>query len=271
MCRTHGMCLGACVSEVDGGAQAAPGWYGDPFDQRLERYFDGSSWTASTRSRPVAPLAPPEGQPYEGALPPPPPAYGGPALAGVARSPGQEAWIPWLIALAPVLGVLVALGLSTYDPQLAYFGWAVTLALNIALSVWDERRLTRAGLLPAGGLLGWAIFLIPVYLYKRQRAVGQTLAVPVVWVVAFCLALASDAVLPRLVGVPINIPVVESQVEVWMEKQIGTNVSVDCPDRVSVRPGETFKCIATAPVDGSTAVVTVTLQNTDGDIIWEVG
>jgi len=47
------------------------------------------------------------------------------------------------------------------------------------------------------------------------------------------------------------------------------SVTVDCPQNPPMNPGSTFQCVATA-TDGSTVFVTVTVQDTSGDITWRV-
>jgi hypothetical protein len=63
-----------------------------------------------------------------------------------------------------------------------------------------------------------------------------------------------------------------------LEQQIGDElaaqagvvpVSVDCPDDVAAEAGATFECVATAD-DGSIATITVTQQDDQGNLRWEV-
>jgi Protein of unknown function (DUF2510) len=41
-------------------AAVAPGWYPDPQDRNLMRYFDGRAWTSATAPREYPTLAPPK-------------------------------------------------------------------------------------------------------------------------------------------------------------------------------------------------------------------
>lgn len=275
-------------------------WAPDPWGDHELRLHDGHSWTHAVSdgglvsSDAVDVTAPPppnqrlwgnpasastgwSGAPPESSNPSPvPPRIPVTQATGVGTplvetSPvldrsAADPWLAWLIALAPLLGVLVALGLSTVSGALAYSSGFVTLGLNIGLTVWDERRLRRDGLI-GDGLLGWAILFIPVYLFKRQRALGQTMAIPAVWVCTFAIALASDAFLPYLVGVPLERARLESAIEQDARVKLGVSVDVACPTDITVRPGESFLCNVNGGALG-TAIVTVTLINRNGDVTW---
>jgi hypothetical protein len=62
----------------------------------------------------------------------------------------------------------------------------------------------------------------------------------------------------------------EGQIASELQAQAGvTPSSVDCPDDVQAEAGATFTCTATAD-DGSTATITVTQQDDQGNLRWEV-
>lgn len=65
--------------------------------------------------------------------------------------------------------------------------WYITLALNILLGIFDEKRLQKAGHNTAR-FKGW-IWLVPVYLYQRAQYLQQNLAYFIVWLVCFALVL----------------------------------------------------------------------------------
>ncbi|KZZ29387.1 hypothetical protein A3754_22835 [Alcanivorax sp. HI0083] len=65
--------------------------------------------------------------------------------------------------------------------------WYITLALNIALSFWDEKRLEQSGI-DTSKFKG-ITWLIPVYLYQRAQALKHNLAYFIVWLVCFALML----------------------------------------------------------------------------------
>jgi hypothetical protein len=68
----------------------------------------------------------------------------------------------------------------------------------------------------------------------------------------------------------VNTDGLEQQIAAELEAQAGvTPSSVDCPDDVEAEAGGTFTCTATAD-DGSTATITVTQQDDQGNLSWEV-
>ncbi len=108
--------------------------------------------------------------------------------------------VVWVLAVAPLLGlvlesllagalapsgelaeqaVLVAIASGTY--------WYVSLALNVALSLLDDWRLKKAGVDTAG--FGKLALIVPVYLWKRAKALGQRPVYFWIWLVTFVFAL----------------------------------------------------------------------------------
>lgn len=102
----------------------------------------------------------------------------------------------WVLAAAPLIGLVLEAVLSlllhgdTYDAELALVThryWFVTLALNIALSYFDEQRLKKAGY-DTSQFKGW-VWLVPVYLYQRATALGHSKMYFTTWIVCFVLSL----------------------------------------------------------------------------------
>lgn len=276
---------GAGPEPAAAGPAAMPaGWYPDPETPGMFRQWDGSGWTDFRMPAPagVPGAEAPGGSPAGGmwaappAAPAPPPGFvasTGSALPppGAAPPPVRvESWPAWLIAGIPLLALALAVGFSSGAPEVAYYSGFIALAANIAVSVWDANRIRKAGY---GDLLGWAIFLIPVYLFKRQARVGQSAAPAVAWIAAFCLALAGQAMLPRIVGLPLDMPALESQIQDWVEEQLDANgfggfsADVQCPSSMAARPGETFNCVVQYS-DGTSGLVVVTVENSAGDVTW---
>lgn len=112
---------------------------------------------------------------------------------------GQEpgSVLVWILAFAPAIGLAlefyIAGAMFPHSPNLPHavaasgaFGF-VTFVLNIGLSLWDEKRLKRAGV-DTATFGNWA-WLVPVYLYRRAKALNHHPAYFVVWVVCFVLVL----------------------------------------------------------------------------------
>jgi hypothetical protein len=69
-------------------------------------------------------------------------------------------------------------------------------------------------------------------------------------------------------GVNLDVALVEQEIENGILDQIGVTVTVDCPDTMQGKPGETRNCIVTAS-DGSILKAVVTIESSNGDITWE--
>ena len=102
----------------------------------------------------------------------------------------------WLLAFAPIIGffleVIFAYSINDNeliaDTKIANSNyWYITLILNILLAVFDDIKLKNAG--HKTNNLGWAIFLIPVYLWKRSNLTKQSKSYFWVWIVSFIFSL----------------------------------------------------------------------------------
>ena len=102
----------------------------------------------------------------------------------------------WTLAFAPLIGDLLesmfayAVNNSDAAAEAAVNDskyWFITLGLNIALAYYDEVRLNRAGY-DTSKFKG-AAWLVPVYLYRRAKALNQSLAYFIVWLVCFVFTL----------------------------------------------------------------------------------
>ena len=92
--------------------------------------------------------------------------------------------IVWVLAFAPLIGEFLAGLFAGLFKLNMHSLWWITLALNIVLSLLDERKLKAAG--HDTKRLGSA-WLVPVYLYKRAQALKHNLAYFIVWVACFVL------------------------------------------------------------------------------------
>jgi len=107
----------------------------------------------------------------------------------------------WVLAFAPLIGsflewvVAFAMhGGNEFAAQVAMANskyWFVTLALNVALAFFDEKRLKNAGH-NTDKFKGW-VWLVPVYLYQRAKATKQNMAYLIVWIVCFVVVLSSGS------------------------------------------------------------------------------
>lgn len=88
----------------------------------------------------------------------------------------------WTLAFAPLIGVFLEGVVAGITKTAAGGYWWITLALNIGLSIVDERRVNAAGYKTGGA---GAALLVPVYMWKRAAALGQQPWYLGVWIVCF--------------------------------------------------------------------------------------
>jgi hypothetical protein len=104
----------------------------------------------------------------------------------------------WTLAFAPIIGVFLSgfltgltetaeqRGLALLTGRHVDRFWWITIVLNVALSLLDERKLKKAGYYTKKMGSAW---IVPVYLYKRATTLKQNLAYFFVWIVCFGLSL----------------------------------------------------------------------------------
>lgn len=98
----------------------------------------------------------------------------------------------WVLAFAPILGdflqgLIAGILHGSYALLHAHKYWYVTLLLNLLLCVLDERQLKKAGHNTAH-FRGW-IWLIPVYIFQRAKALHQSKAYFVVWIISLIVSI----------------------------------------------------------------------------------
>lgn len=108
--------------------------------------------------------------------------------------------VVWLLAVSPFLIGALRYGLALFDAHGNEFladqllaqnrYWAAGPLVSIALSYWDEAVLKKAGVNTR--LLGQA-WLVPVYLFKRAKALAQKPIYAWVWLGLFVLGLLANA------------------------------------------------------------------------------
>jgi len=106
--------------------------------------------------------------------------------------------IVWVLAFAPIIGIFcegIIAGVIYSSEHRAMRAvengefFYISLLINIGLGYLDERTLKNAGVdTRAYGKMAW---LIPVYLWKRAKALGQTPAYFWCWIVTFALIMLS--------------------------------------------------------------------------------
>ena len=101
--------------------------------------------------------------------------------------------IIWWLAFAPLIGVFLlgiiagVSGTGIYGLP-AWLHWVVFLSLNCGLASLDAEKLKKAGHDPKKLGMAW-VYLVPVYLFKRAKALKQSKAYFIVWCITFVLSL----------------------------------------------------------------------------------
>ncbi|OOH89287.1 hypothetical protein BMT54_06880 [Pasteurellaceae bacterium 15-036681] len=100
----------------------------------------------------------------------------------------------WILAFAPIIGeflrgiiIFVMYG-DGYQAMFAIANdelWFITLILNIALGIADEKYLKRIGI-DTSNFKMWSAF-VPVYLFQRARILNHSYAYFIAWCVSFVL------------------------------------------------------------------------------------
>ena len=106
--------------------------------------------------------------------------------------------IVWFLAFAPLIGLFfegvlagIIYGENEYRIEKALSDaefWYITLILNIALSIFDSKRLKNAGH-STDKFKGW-VWLVPVYLFQRAKILKHNYAYFAVWIVCFIIMLS---------------------------------------------------------------------------------
>ena len=105
--------------------------------------------------------------------------------------------IVWILAFAPIIGafleyffaLMMADGneiVAAHNVAEGYY-FLITIALNIILSFMDEMKLEKAGI--STEKFKGMVWLVPVYLFQRAKALKHNLAYFIVWIVCFLLML----------------------------------------------------------------------------------
>jgi len=106
-----------------------------------------------------------------------------PPLTGAAVSNGYV----WTVAFVPIWGTVLEYIVAGATDSNVENLWFITLLLNITFCIVDGRVLKNAGH-DTDKFGGWAWF-VPVYLYKRAKALNQSLSYFITWMALFVASL----------------------------------------------------------------------------------
>lgn len=83
------------------------------------------------------------------------------------------------------------------------------------------------------------------------------------------LLMSSCSAVDAITGVTLDVSRVESEIENGVLDQAGYSVTAKCPDPMGGQVGDTRTCTIEDEY-GTVALVDVTIQNSNGDIVWKV-
>lgn len=198
------------------------------------------------------------------------------AVAPAAASVGDRValgneFTGWALAIGPIVGLVGAAALATRigTATAISVAWFIYIGVNTLFLWWDSVALNRRGLSSPSGALGF--FLIPLYLFARQRRLGRTQVLLGVWIVAFLTTVVfQTTVVGDAGGIQLNTTRLASQIQQKAGASVPGGVVVSCPSETSAHVGQVFQCIITANADQSTYVANVTVENSSGDVVWQV-
>ncbi|WP_235460174.1 DUF2510 domain-containing protein [Yonghaparkia sp. Soil809] len=185
----------------------------------------------------------------------------------------------WAIALLPMVQLLLSLLVvaaftSGLDLPIITAIWLAPIPVVIALAYFDQRSLKRRGIdRPAGWW--WSIIGAPVYLIMRAvslaRYSGAGFAPAAVFLLLVGLQVGAIVAVPGLLisAVPQLFADEASNSIELNARSIGTAAEVTCSGTPPLFIGQQYRCPA-VNADGTTFVVTVSLQRANGWITWQV-
>jgi hypothetical protein len=260
------------------------------------RWWDGARWGPQTQPLPPAtpagqeadgrhrgaPAADGVGAPWSAAGPALP-ASGALAPGGIfapqSRAPAPWAWI---IAGTPLIAIAIATVARTYvsphdDGNCVAAGWAIAGLISLLAASQDVKALVRRDDLSNSGFAWLSLLsLIGGWIYLWVRAVKRLRRTNADW------ALLGIGAAAWVVAVIVSVPLagstvnsgitqsyLQSQISQGIKAKTGDASTVSCPQDPPVSPGSTFECLATFS-DQTTDTVKVTIQDANGDWLWQV-
>ena len=103
----------------------------------------------------------------------------------------------WIVAIMPIVGLIIEAIVANAAKIPMGDLWWITVSCNVILCALDEHMLKKVRPDISKFLNKW-IFLIPVYLYRRAKALKQNLAYFIVWIVLFSIMMMVSLTIPAL-------------------------------------------------------------------------
>ncbi|MDQ0089158.1 hypothetical protein J2T12_002568 [Paenibacillus anaericanus] len=106
----------------------------------------------------------------------------------------------WVLAFIPIIGPLLEYIISGAIGETSGSLWFITTIINTILCIIDERKLKKAGYNTKEMLL-WAIFIVPVYLFRRAHLLKQKNVYAVVWCITFAIMVFAPTWVSGITGI----------------------------------------------------------------------
>ena len=104
---------------------------------------------------------------------------------------------------------------------------------------------------------------------KRSLKISSAVATSILLAGFLTSCGAVDQIVSQISEVNLDVAAVEAEIENGVLEQADIDVVATCPDPLSGQVGDVRTCSIEDDY-GDTALVDITIQNTDGDIVWEV-
>ncbi|WP_322893381.1 MULTISPECIES: DUF4339 domain-containing protein [unclassified Yoonia] len=189
----------------------------------------------------------------------------------------------WLILLilVPILMIPVELFTLEQRPDLVSGFFILYWIVNATIATRDQRLISNAGRVEnAKGLIFWALFLVPVYIFMRGRRTGLGLWPFAGWIVSFVVGTTAVNYLPNYVYFGAGIPSCDSTISQAMIREIyptipfvmgGLVAQINGIREVSSQDTSTRQCSATV-VDarGASRAITYSIIEAGDEYYWNV-
>lgn len=106
----------------------------------------------------------------------------------------------WILAFTPILGTLLEYIIAGAIGVASGSLWFITTILNTILCIIDERKIKKAGY-NTKEMLVWAIFFIPVYLFRRAHLLKQKSIYAIVWCITFVIMIFGPTWISGITGI----------------------------------------------------------------------
>lgn len=235
-----------------------PGWYPVSATNTSElHYWDGQRWTGDQATAEVP--KPPLGFEVR-----PRTSTSEDTVASEQGKKSVSGVFAWCLALAPLIGLVVAVVLAATGALSGSTIWVAFIAvLLLSSSLFDY---LDKGVLRAAGYKPY----LGQTLYSRSKMVGRGVEIFVVQLAAIVLCLVAlflinSGKIDLKVGGSTSTEV-EKKIATGIKEESGYDAVVDCPDEIPTELGSSYQCVAM--VGGSSVAISVSVTGNNGEFWW---